>query len=150
MREKPVRSPIVPPIADSWSTNLAARSCNQYLLLLGYDHFYGFTLLIRSNVDAENDIWTYFSLLLNSRSVWKIISLSGTDFVTHETIFTFLHYIWESDVLRVRILREGFIQKTTTILMVFFGLFLSRFRAVLGLFTTQKICLKKNTSIRVH
>ena len=56
MREKPVRSPIVPPIADSWSTNLAARSCNQYLLLLGYDHFYGFTLLIRSNVDAENDI----------------------------------------------------------------------------------------------
>ena len=27
MREKPVRSPMVPPIADSWSTNLAARSC---------------------------------------------------------------------------------------------------------------------------
>ena len=26
MREKPVRSPIVPPIADSWFTNLAARS----------------------------------------------------------------------------------------------------------------------------
>ena len=27
VREKPVRSPMVPPIADSWSTNLAARSC---------------------------------------------------------------------------------------------------------------------------
>ena len=28
MREKPVRSPMVPPIADSWSTNLAAWSCS--------------------------------------------------------------------------------------------------------------------------
>ena len=27
MIEKPVRRPMVPPMADSWSTNLAARSC---------------------------------------------------------------------------------------------------------------------------
>ena len=30
MREKPVRSPMVPPMADSWSTNLSALSCSDH------------------------------------------------------------------------------------------------------------------------
>ena len=36
MREKPVRSPMVPPIADSWSTNLAARSYRVIRLIILY------------------------------------------------------------------------------------------------------------------
>ena len=33
MREKPERSPMVPPIADNWSTILAARSCKYYKII---------------------------------------------------------------------------------------------------------------------
>ena len=32
MMEKPVSRPMVPPMADSWSTNLAARSFNELSL----------------------------------------------------------------------------------------------------------------------
>ena len=51
MREKPVRSPMVPPIADSWSTNLAARS-----------------FLIISKVEVDIEICTNLSLFTKARS----------------------------------------------------------------------------------
>ena len=51
MMENPVRSPMVPPIADNMSTNLAALS-----------------LVILSKVGVSNETFTYLSLDLYSYS----------------------------------------------------------------------------------
>ena len=49
MMEKPVRRPMVPPIADNMSTNFAALS-----------------FVILSNVGVSKNILTYLSLFFNS------------------------------------------------------------------------------------
>ena len=54
MIENPVKSPIVPPIAESLSTSFADLS-----------------LLITSNVGVLNSIFTYFKLFLYSNSKMK-------------------------------------------------------------------------------
>ena len=65
MREKPVRSPMVPPIADSRSTNLAARSCRNVLMVILLKADWVLTFLILSKVEVIIEICTNFRLLLN-------------------------------------------------------------------------------------
>ena len=101
MREKPVRSPMVPPIADSWSTNLAARSCGNVKLTeqRRIKRETLLTFLMLSRVDVVIEICTNLRLrlvmyldILKAIEIFKSISINDLNhFITYiYTIFVFI------------------------------------------------------------
>ena len=105
MREKPVRSPMVPPIADSWSTNLAARSCGNVKLTeqRRIKRETLLTFLMLSRVDVVIEICTNLRLRLvmyldisKAMEIFKSILINDSNhFITYTVlVFIIFQLLW--------------------------------------------------------
>ena len=110
MREKPVRSPMVPPIADSWSTNLAARSCGNVKLTeqRRIKRETLLTFLMLSRVDVVIEICTNLRLrlvmyldILKAIEIFKSISINDLNhFITYNVfLFIIFQLFWIGNIV---------------------------------------------------